>query len=53
MIMEFLLDLMRSLHYAIGITAPAPEKERLYLLIWAGIVALLVAECAFLIHLVA
>jgi hypothetical protein len=32
---EFLLKLMRMSHMIIGITAPPPEHERYYLLVWA------------------
>jgi hypothetical protein len=33
--LEFLLKLMRMSHMIIGITAPPPEHERYYLLVWA------------------
>ena len=33
--MKFLLSLMRMGHTILGITAPPPEHERVYLLGWA------------------
>lgn len=51
--MEFLLDMMRSLHYGMGITAPTPERERLYLVVWLAVALLLTAEAVLILYLIA
>jgi hypothetical protein len=35
--MNFLVTIMRSVHYAMGISVPSPDRERFYLLVWLGI----------------
>jgi hypothetical protein len=50
--MEFLLKLMRMGHTILGITAPPPEHERAYLLLWTLSLTLFLhsalAWCSFL-----
>ncbi|HYX53448.1 MAG TPA: hypothetical protein VE783_08345 [Candidatus Limnocylindrales bacterium] len=35
--MKTLLKAMRYFHYAIGITAPSKEQEKIILLVWIGV----------------
>ncbi|HKY04718.1 MAG TPA: hypothetical protein VJQ56_07510 [Blastocatellia bacterium] len=53
---KLLANLFRGLHLIIGITALPPDatpaQERNFVLMWVGIIAAVIAWCAFLVYLV-
>ena len=47
-----LAKLFRGLHLILGITAPGTgQNERAFVLMWLGIIAFIIAFCAFLFYL--
>lgn len=49
--MRFLIGLMRGLHMTIGIHTPPPEKERLYVFVWIGIIIVMAVGMAVMFYL--
>ena len=50
---RFLANLLRGLHFVIGITAPPPEhNERLFVFAWLGVIAIILGCYAFLLYLI-
>lgn len=51
--MKTLLTLMRYFHYAVGITAPSKERERLVLFVWISLaVGIIVLGVLFTLFIV-
>jgi hypothetical protein len=47
-----LAKIFRGLHMIVGITAPGPgQNERSFVLMWLGIIAFVIAFCAFVFYL--
>ena len=47
-----LAKIFRGLHMIVGITAPSPgQNERSFVLMWLGIIAFIIAFCAFVFYL--
>ena len=48
--MKLLADLVRGLHWSIGITPPRPEQERQLVFVWLGIVVFMAGIMAALLY---
>jgi len=48
--MKWLEDLVRGLHWSIGISEPPPGQERFYVYVWIGILIFLAGVFAALLY---